>query len=533
MDTKVTDYLHLLDHSPMAIIVSDENDRVIFANDQAKDAFGFDLQSPNDTSVRKFHSKHQEKWDAIKEKALSKGFYTFESVAKKQTGGVIDIWVKCEPVSFNRNTGFVTYIRDISDQHIIIREHFKERQFRQLILDAIPAMIFVKDKENRLIAMNKTYQEITGLDVDSHLGLKITDFMEDKDLAESYWEDDMEVIQTGLPKRNIIEPLLTNPDRWFVTDKIPYKTIDGEIIGVIGFSIEITERKNAENALLESEKKFRLLFDTAPDGVILATLDGQIISTNSAFLHMTGYDEEEIKTLGFFDIVADIEKDADIPILRNSFLFGETANAVDRNYRRKDGSIIPVEVKGWIIKDEAGRQVQQGAFIKDVSFKKKVEILETSLAEKEIENLELELEAKNRELGTKIAQLIEKNGLVNSISKRLENLLSKKPKKVIENELKDIIASMKQSKTEDLWKQFEMTFGQINKEFYDNLSGKFPVLTSNERKICAFLKLNLSTKDISSITHQSPRSIEMARTRLRKKMNLTRKDNLTAFLSQI
>ncbi len=532
METKFTDYLHLLDHSPLFIIVSDENDRIIFANDQAKDAFGFDSQSPKGSSIRKFHSKHQEKWESIKEKALSKGFYAFESVAKKQTGGVIDIWVKCEPVSFNQKTGFVTYIRDISDQHIIIKEHFKERQFRQLILDSIPAMIFVKDKENRLIAMNKAYQEITGLDVDSHLGLKVTDFMEDKELAEIYWMDDLEVIHSGLPKRNIIEPLLNNPNRWFITDKIPYKTIDGEIIGVIGFSIEITERKNAENALLESEKRFRLLFDTAPDGVILATLDGRIISTNSAFLNMTGYDEEEIKTLGFFDIVADVEKDADIPILRDSFFFGETADAVERNYRRKDGAIMPVEVKGWIIKDESGKHLQQGAFIKDASFKKKVELLETSLIEKEIEKLEMELEIKNRELSTKIAQLIEKNGLVNSITKRLENLLSKKPKKAIENELKDIITNMKQSKTEELWKQFELTFGQINKSFYDNLTEKFPVLTSNERKICAFLKLNLSTKDISSITHQSPRSIEMARTRLRKKMDLTRRDNLTAFLAQ-
>jgi PAS domain-containing protein len=79
--------------------------------------------------------------------------------------------------------------------------------------------------------------------------------------------------------------------------------MDGEIIGVIGFSIEITERKNAENALIESEQKFRLLFDTSPEGVLLATLDGKIISTNQAFQNIIGYTAEELPQLSFSDIV--------------------------------------------------------------------------------------------------------------------------------------------------------------------------------------------------------------------------------------
>jgi DNA-binding CsgD family transcriptional regulator len=61
-----------------------------------------------------------------------------------------------------------------------------------------------------------------------------------------------------------------------------------------------------------------------------------------------------------------------------------------------------------------------------------------------------------------------------------------------------------------------------------------PELSLNERRLCAFLRLNMTTKEIASITGQSPRSIEVARTRLRKKLNLTNSDtSLTDFLSHI
>lgn len=531
MDTHGSDYLQLLNHSPLTVIVSDEKDQLIFANDHAKETFGFDHQAAQSSNVRKFHSKHPESWNAIKQKAKTKGTYAFESIAKKQSGGIIDIWVICDSINFNGEPAFAVFIRDISDQQIIIKEHFKERQFRQLILDSIPAMVFVKDKENRIIAMNKAYQETTGYSIEKYLGRKVSDFMTDKELAEQFWKDDLEVMQTGLPKRNILEPLISNPNRLYVTDKIPYKTMDGEIIGVIGFSIEITERKNAENALVESEKKFRLLFDTSPEGAILATLDGKIISTNKAFQNITGYAAEELSELSFSDIVADVDKEGELPILRNSLMFGETVDSVERNYRRKDGTIIPVQVKGWVIKNESGVPVQQGAFVKDISFRRTVEKLETSLIEKEKEQLELELEAKNRELNSKIAQLIEKNGLVASAADQLEKLIAHKPKKM-EVELRKIIEELTEQNNEDFWRQFEITFEQINKSFYDNLYEKYPRLSSNEKKICAFLKMNLSTKDISNITHQSSRSIEMARTRLRKKLNLKRSENLGSFLAQ-
>ena len=78
-----------------------------------------------------------------------------------------------------------------------------------------------------------------------------------------------------------------------------------------------------------------------------------------------------------------------------------------------------------------------------------------------------------------------------------------------------------------------MRFEQVYEVFYKRLMEQFPDLTPGERKLCALLRLNVSSKDIAAITFQNPQSVDMARYRLRKKLNLTGEDNLVDFLTKI
>jgi DNA-binding CsgD family transcriptional regulator len=71
---------------------------------------------------------------------------------------------------------------------------------------------------------------------------------------------------------------------------------------------------------------------------------------------------------------------------------------------------------------------------------------------------------------------------------------------------------------------------EIHKDFHKKLTSRYPDLTNNDRRLCAFIMLNMSTKDISSITYQSLHSIKIARYRLRKKLGLDKNENLSAFL---
>ena len=90
---------------------------------------------------------------------------------------------------------------------------------------------------------------------------------------------------------------------------------------------------------------------------------------------------------------------------------------------------------------------------------------------------------------------------------------------------------MEQLSTKDA--DFELRFKEVNAGFYESLNQMYPDLTPNEVRLCAFLKLNMSTKEISSITHQSVKSINMARFRLRKKLDIDRDENLISFLTQL
>ena len=149
------------------------------------------------------------------------------------------------------------------------------------------------------------------------------------------------------------------------------------------------------------------------------------------------------------------------------------------------------------------------------------------------EQLEKEVELRNKEIATNVMYLVKKNELINAETKRLFNLKSKLKEENKET-LQKIIFEIQSIMSEDVWDEFEYRFKQVHLDFYEKLQAKFPDLTPAEIKLAAFLKLNMTTKDIASITSQSINSMEVARSRLRKKLGITsQKVNLVTFLMEI
>lgn len=156
-------------------------------------------------------------------------------------------------------------------------------------------------------------------------------------------------------------------------------------------------------------------------------------------------------------------------------------------------------------------------------------ILTKEKLELEKATLDFDLEYKKKELASKMIYVLEKNEFIISIAKKLLNLkpdLSKTNQSLIQ----PIIYELNQNSSDKIWDEFEIRFKEVHSEFYNNLNTLYPDLTPNEIKICAFLRLNMSTKEISAITHQSVKSINMARFRLRKKLNIETEDNLIGYL---
>jgi len=151
----------------------------------------------------------------------------------------------------------------------------------------------------------------------------------------------------------------------------------------------------------------------------------------------------------------------------------------------------------------------------------------------ENQNLEKDLEMKNKELTTNVMYLITKNELIHDISKRLFQLKSHIKKENVSS-LQRIIFDLQAGADKDVWEEFELRFQQVHLDFYKKLKESYPELTPGDIKLCAFLRLNMTSKDISAITHQNIKTVEAARGRLRKKLNLTNTEvNLYTFLEEI
>ncbi len=186
------------------------------------------------------------------------------------------------------------------------------------------------------------------------------------------------------------------------------------------------------------------------------------------------------------------------------------------------------------IKIKRNELLQEGLLLesKNLSLEKQFLELEKANLQKELDFRNKELEFRNKELATHVMYLIRKNEFISSITNRLLEL---KEQISLKNKggIQEIVREMKSNVDNTVWGEFEIRFQQVHNEFYTKLNELHPDLTPNEKKICAFLRLNMTTKDISSITFQTAKSIQVARVRLRKKMGMAQDENLIAFLQQL
>ncbi len=158
--------------------------------------------------------------------------------------------------------------------------------------------------------------------------------------------------------------------------------------------------------------------------------------------------------------------------------------------------------------------------------------LEQKMMVVEKQNLTKELEFKNKELTTNVMYLLKKNEFISAISDKLKNTHQGQEKNN-ETVINNVISELDKSITHDTWTEFEVRFQEVHVGFYNSLSRQFPDLTPNELRLCAFLRLNMTSKEISDITFQSAESLKTARYRLRKKLGLERDENLIAYLTKL
>ncbi|MCH7415185.1 regulator [Belliella sp. R4-6] len=147
------------------------------------------------------------------------------------------------------------------------------------------------------------------------------------------------------------------------------------------------------------------------------------------------------------------------------------------------------------------------------------------------EKLKHEIQNKDKELATATMHLITKNGFIDHMRSNLNSIIKKSRNQEVKNELQKVIKNIEKNIAEDKdWEQFEIHFDQVHGDFMSRFKKEFNSLSPQETKLSAYLRMNLSTKEIAYLMNISIRGVEIARYRLRKKLNLERSENLQEYI---
>ncbi len=165
----------------------------------------------------------------------------------------------------------------------------ESRKMLRTVLDTIQVRVFWKDKNLKYQGSNQAYANDAGFDAPEEL-IGIDDTAIWEEMADIYRKSDVRVLETGKPLLNFEEPRKAKDGRtrWLNSSKIPLLSNEGQVIGVLGTYQDITEQKLAEDALRNSEKRYRTLTENAFDGIYLLRMN-QFEYVNQRFCEMTGY----------------------------------------------------------------------------------------------------------------------------------------------------------------------------------------------------------------------------------------------------
>ena len=171
-------------------------------------------------------------------------------------------------------------------------------------------------------------------------------------------------------------------------------------------------------------------------------------------------------------------------------------------------------------------------------FKEREYILkeEALIAEKEMvllrnEKLNAEMIHKEKELANSTMYIIQKNNILNKIITDLKNLISFTEDDHLKSRINSSIKRInKEIDNEKQWQVFDTYVEQVHEELFLKLKEKYPELSPRELKLCAYLRMNISSKEIATLMNISTRGVEISRYRIRKKLSLDRNANLTEFM---
>ncbi|MCX2583433.1 ligand-binding sensor domain-containing protein [Pedobacter sp. MR22-3] len=170
----------------------------------------------------------------------------------------------------------------------------------------------------------------------------------------------------------------------------------------------------------------------------------------------------------------------------------------------------------------------------DEILRRETEANEKQITKLQTEKLQAELASKTRELANSAMTLVYKNELLQKLGGEITKLKDENGKKLSDDQTRKIQKVINDGMNDERdWHLFENSFNEAHESFFKKLKAQHPDLVPNDLKLCAYLRMNMSSKEMSSLLNISLRGVEIRRYRLRKKLEVPHDKNLTEFLMEL
>lgn len=344
--------------------------------------------------------------------------------------------------------------------------------------------------------------------------------------------DDLEMIKKKLATMTISNPVLTIENRvysgegkirWMQFINKGFYDKAGRLTEIQSVGRDITELKEVENALIASEDKYRKFYNSLMDACVTVDMKGRIIDSNESYRKMLGYSSEELARLTYEDLTPEKYHAVEAKIIKDEILPRGYSEIYQKEYRRKNGEIFPIEIRCFLVRDDHDNPKSMWAIVRDITERRK--------AEEAIRNYTTKLEEQNRSVEQKnvaLAELIEhmerskikiKEDIALNISETILPILSKLRKKDFSKKYLDLL--------DHHLKELASSFGR-------KITDKSTRLSPKELELCNLLKGGLSSKEISELLNISSMTVDKHRRNVRKKLGISNKKvNLTSYLQKL
>ena len=375
-------YKNIINNLMDIIIVLDLKGNFIYTSPQIYAISGFKQEEMIGKSGFKFmHPDDIKKAaDILKEVIVKKNKMYFEYRTIHKDGYYIDVSASGRLVNIEGEDRIFAVVRDISEQKKSEKKlKESEKMYKTLsneleaILDRIPATIFRKNRKGEYTQVNQAFTETFNLNKEDIIGKTSFDFFP-SDRAEIIHKNDLKVMTSGKPQlNNEVNVDVDGEKKSLIINKIPQFNTDGDVIGLIGITTDISQRIAYEQELIESEKKFRQLIEDSLEGVWVIDEEANTTLVNPSMSRILGYEVDEMIGRNLFDFILqeDIETTKNTLNRRRKGIKEE----IEKKFLRKDGKKVITRLMSSPIYDNDGKYTGAIAFVSDITDRKKTENL--------------------------------------------------------------------------------------------------------------------------------------------------------------